>query len=233
MSAAHVQSATPVTDIDPGPTGPPITLSGVVAGNEIVVWGSWGTSDATPTCADDKGNPYSSAQGKTWDGTNTQGLCGFAGKATTGGTVVITVSWTGSKAYRTVFAEEKSGIDTTTDIDCVSVGQAQPNPGTGDDGLSSTAFTTVTANALICACSANIASAAIPDVGLVGVSRSSSSAGVAMRSEDWDAGAAGSKTSNFTAGIDDRHLTAQMALRPAAGAPAQHDPFVTVLFKAA
>ena len=212
----HVQSATPVNNNGAAATGPVITLTGVVVGNEIVVWGSWGSSNTTPTCADDKGNTYA-PQAKIYSADNNQGLCGFAAKVAIGGTVVISVAWGGSAEFRTVFAEEKSGVDATTDIDVASVGQAQASPGTGADGISTTPFTTVTADCLICACAADIAVGNLPGVGSVGTSRSSNAGGAGLRSEDWAAGAAGSKTSNFTALADVLHLSVQMALRPAAG----------------
>lgn len=220
MSAPlHVHSATPVNNNGAATTGPTITLTGVVAGNEIVVWGTWGSSNTVPSCADDKGNTYV-AQTQLFNLGNNQGLSGFVAKVTTGGTVIITVSWGGNADYRTVFAEEKSGVNTTTDIDVTSVGQEQAAPGTGVDGLSTTAFTTVTDDCLICAASVNISDSNIPAVGSVGTSRSSDGGGAAMRSEDWESGSSGAKTSHLTALSNVLHLSAQIALRPVTGGAA-------------
>jgi hypothetical protein len=95
--------------------------SNVTAGNLIVVWVTWTTTETpsptAPTCADGLGNTYTHlANCLKLDDANDQAVAMFYAKNITGGACTPTVTFSGSPTNRQIHVVEFSGADTAAPL---------------------------------------------------------------------------------------------------------------------
>ena len=141
MAGAIVQSAYAVNDAGGSATTIAATLNSVVAGNTLVAHCGFSAGAGTISVSD--GTAYSTGDSKRND-TNQDGQV-FYLENVGSGTHVITATNTVSQPFRRIRVYEISGLATSSSLD-KNVGQGQTAPGTGANGISSSA-TAATANA--------------------------------------------------------------------------------------
>lgn len=143
MAGAIVQSAFTVDDTGTAALTVAATLNGVVAGNTLVAHVGYGNT-TTPTSTASDGTAYSVGDAQRVNSDNQNGKVFYLENAGAG-THTVTVTLTGSEAFRRLRFYEVSGLATSSSLD-QNIGAGQTTPGTGANAVSSTA-TAATTNA--------------------------------------------------------------------------------------
>lgn len=136
MSTAFVQSDATLVN---GSSGTTIacTLPSVVAGNLICLMAGMGAGELPATIADDQGNDYGSPSSPL---VTSSGVGIWAAYNVTGGTTVITVTWTNANAQRVIVAHEVSGCAKANAF-VAGAAQTEIAQAVGTDVATSGAFT--------------------------------------------------------------------------------------------
>ena len=211
MAYTHVQS-TQDSQGGGGTTSVKAFVSNVTAGNLIVVAAMWNTSDsATPTCSDNLGNTYTEIGTHIWNAGFTYGLALFYAKNVTGGACTVTVSYGGSKVFRSMLIHEYSGGDTTAPFD-VTNANTNGTAGAGANNATSNAVTPANNGSLIFGVLADITSGTI-SAG-TGFTSRQLDVGNFTDSEDQVQGTAGSIAATWSVGNGDSYIARVAAFKP-------------------
>jgi len=201
------------------------TTANLTAGSALVAVCTWGTSDATPSCADGTNGAWTAGP-KLFDATNGQGtaIFYFTNNGSTG-KPTVTLTLGGSRAHRCFQVSEFGPADTVTQPDAAGPAWRTQNlPATTTDLVASNAIVTVTDNALVYGVTVDVNGVAVAVAGTGFNSRggwTNVSPGVPSRVEDKTLAVHASTTATFTAGAaGTRALTAVAAIRPVAVAAA-------------
>jgi hypothetical protein len=202
-----------------------VTLAGAVSvGNTIEMAVSYGTSLDNPTSAsltDSLGNVYTKKSGAL-DSTNFQACETHQCIVTVAGTPTITVKMNptpGTTRFDNciVNADPFTGSDASSASDGTGAAQKQATPTTTTDLLTSGSFTTVTDGDLIYTATCDTATGGNP--GSVGTGFTLAQSGgvgiVNLKSAYKTQSVAGSVAGTWTAAVNDAHVTAAHATRPA------------------
>jgi hypothetical protein len=149
MSGSIVQSAYNKDDTGTNGTTIAASLTGIAAGNTIVVHVGWQDSGAI-TCTVSDGSSYSVADAKRRDSVQGQSGEVFYFENSGGGNKTVTATFSTTTGFRRIRIYEITGIVTSSVLD-QSAGQAQTGPGTTSDAVTSgnTATTTNAADYLM------------------------------------------------------------------------------------
>lgn len=198
------------------------TDAALTAGSVVYFCVGYNAASArTITLADGLGNTYVS-DGNIRDTTTQIGIIWGHGVIDTGGIADLVATFSAAVSSRSIVLAEYSGIDTTTPfVTGETASQNQATPGTGTDGLSSTNITPGGQPAALIGLSFDIIAANTPSAGTGFTDRGSlwpfgGGAGYA-RLEDKRLTSTSAVAATFTAANNQRHLTAGIILREAAG----------------
>lgn len=183
-----------------------VTLAGVTAGSSLV---AFVTVDSSHTASVSDGAAYAQRQLST-DTTNTQRTYCFTLDNAAAGSHTITASFAPATAYWD--AIEVYEVAETAGYDA-SASQWQATPGTGTDGVSSTAVTPAAAGSLILGWTQNTAGGSFPALG-TGFSAVSTNATLQTRGEVLVQGTAAAVSATFTAPVSQGHTTHVLAFAP-------------------
>jgi len=154
MAGTWVQDDTNIQDSGPHASVAKAFGSSVTANNHIVVTVCWGTQDLTAgsglVITDNQGNTYAEVL-HNWDG---QGMATWWAKATTGGSITVTATFTPACSWNRFGIMEVSGLHASSPIGQTASNIQTSNSGT--DGITSGSVTTGTANEFIYGVTQNI-----------------------------------------------------------------------------
>jgi len=216
MAGAVVQTGYNVDDSGGTSTTIAVTLTGVTAGNNLVVHGGWAGTGNTATVSD--GSAFSTADAQRNDTTNNQASQVYVRENVGSGSHVITLTVSSAAAFRRIRAYEVSGCATASSVD-KSTGQNQLSPGTGANGVSSGASAATTqANDFVMGFSQNITEND-PGTGTVtaGTGFSLTGTNLIMCVESKSVAATGAQTATFTQSVNNARTTHVVAFKEAAG----------------
>ncbi len=187
----------------------------VGAGNLIVVYAAWDSTVITASVADNLGNSYTNMDGPTAVASAYRAQTWYA-KNINGGACTVTVTLSGG-TYGHVVVHEISGADITAPLEDSAL-NAQVDPGTGGDAVTSGTITPSTAGCYIWGATADHTQAAVHNSGTDFTQREQAAGWV---TEDLIQGAAAAIAATFTAtNANSDFLTAAAAFKPAGAPPA-------------
>lgn len=203
------------------------TITGVTAGNTLVAHISWGDpsfTTITTTCSVSDGSAFTSGDSRRIDTDNTQASQPFYRENVGSGSHTVTATFdiasiATAVPYRSIRVYEFSGLATSGSLD-QSTGQFQASPGTGSDGISSSAtVSTTNANDFV--------------VGLNNETSSGTGAGTtagtgftlvtglhSLNGEYKNVSATGAQTATLTQSSNEHRITHVIAFKQAAAAAA-------------
>jgi len=199
------------------------TITGVTAGNHLVVHVGWGdpVPPGTITCSVSDGTSYTAADSKRTDTNNSQSGQVFYLENAGSGSHTVTATFSSSSLFRAIRIYEVSGLLTSGSLDA-NFGQFQSSPGTGTGGVSSGATSATTnANDFVMGFTQNTGE------GTPGTSTLTAGTGYTLGpSSDSYLGyeyksvsATGAQTATFTQSVNVSRVSHVVAFKEAAGAP--------------
>ncbi len=210
------------------------TLSGAVSVADTVcyAWCNADSAGSTTVVVDDQlGNTYAAASAsQARDTTNQERVGVGASIITVGGTPQVRIRFnptpgTTNGQYTTLVARGFTGSDASSAIDGTGAAQVQATPGTGTDGCTSGNFSTTNDGCLVWAVGCSTSNINLND--LTGGSGHGtnftldqvigSSTTVYLRTEYLTQATHGSIAGTFTSTANVAHVTAALAIKPAAG----------------
>lgn len=214
-----IQDAYNVDDSGLGGSTIAASLTGVTAGNALVVFVAYEGSSIATTVSD--GTAYTeSASGECF--ANSQSSRVFYLPNSSSGNKTITATFTGSPSYRRIRVFEVSGL-ASSGIEDQSANQGQVGPGTTTDAISSSATATTTqADCLVLGLSQN-SSEADPGTGTLtaGTGYTIIGTNLILGAEYKEVSATGAQTATFTQSVNNSHTTHVIAFKKASG-PVTH-----------
>lgn len=214
MAGSIVQAGYNVDDSGAGSTTIAVTLTGVSAGNHLIVHVGWSSSAAT--CSVSDGTAYTAATSDL-DDTNEDDQI-FYLENVGAGSHTITATFSGSESFRRIRAYEVSGLQTSSSKD-QSAGQKQASPGTGTDAVSSGASSATTnANDFVMGFSQDTADSD-PGAGTISAGTGYTLFGVnrILAVESKSVAATGAQTATFTISANKTQITSVIAWKESGG----------------
>lgn len=220
MSGSIVQSGYSVDDSGGSLTTIAVTITGVTAGNHLVAFAGW-TDPGTTTCTVSDGSAFSTGAAKVNLAASNQSSQVFYRENVGSGSHTITATFSTSQPFRRLRVLEVSGLATASSLD-QGTGAVQGAPGTGANGVSSTASSATTnANDFVLGFSQDITEND-PGTGTVtaGTGFTISGSNIIMSVESKSVSATGAQTATFTQSVNNARSTHVVALKEAAAAAA-------------
>jgi hypothetical protein len=186
----------------------------VTAGNLICGSVSWngGTTTVLTSVSDGLGNTYTIVQRVT---DAARCIATFYAKNISGGACTVTATFSSSQTFITIIVHEASGCDTTAPLD-KNAGQAQAEPGTGDNAATSGAQTTTVDGCYIYGVTIECRSSTNYTAGTGYTLREVEGPNETCASEDRVQATAGSVAATYTKSVGDKCITMMLAFKPQA-----------------
>lgn len=215
MTGAVVQTGYAVDDSGATSTTIAVTLTGVVAGNTLYAHVG-GTDTGAVTASVSDGSAFSAGDTKRRSTGDNQSGWTFYRENVGAGSHTITATFSGAIDFRRLRVGELSGLATSSSKD-QAVGQVQASPGTGANGISSSATAATTnANDFVIG-STQDADSANPGSGTLtaGTGYTISGTNVIMGIESKSVAATGAQTATFTQSVAGSRITHVIAFKEA------------------